>query len=139
MVLTAKVYLETIQDGNRIYQNFRIVVSNEKFLYYFFDDRFNAYYDLYREISKHLVGDGENVLFDSKSIYKNLISISFSKKNPDLDVKLPEDCSFEVTTKIPNNNGCINCRHFRNKNRICTYYQIFLDKLLDECKDFRQK
>lgn len=138
MDVLAKVYTETIDDGEFVYQNFRITVSNEKFLTYFFDDRYNAYYDLEKKISEYLVGDGENILFEKKSVYKNLISVVYRKKDKDLKVKNKND-SFTVKTTIPNNSGCLNCAHFRKKNKVCTYYQIVNIKIVDNCKDFRQK
>lgn len=135
-----KVYFETYEDDNKVYQNFRLVASNEKMLRYFTDDKFLGYNVLSDEIYKYYAGDGENIIFEDKRYFKNLITVRYKKLDPNatFDAKLKSG-QFNVYTKIPLLEGCICCEYFRKKNKKCMYYQQVGIDIKKNCKDFRQK
>lgn len=134
-----KVYFETYADGDKVYQNFRLVGTSDKFIKYFTDDKFRGYNVLSDKMEDYFVGDGENIFFLEKMYHGNLISVIYEKAT---DVEIPEEYrngQFEVSTKIPATLGCYDCTHFRKKNKKCMYYSIIGIDIRTNCKDFRQK
>lgn len=135
-----KVYFETYEDKNKVYQNFRLVASNQKILRYFVEDKFLGYNTLNDKMYNYYAGDGENIVFREKKYFKNLITVIYEKLVPDanFDPSLASG-QFNVTTNIPVIEGCTSCSHFRKKNKKCMYYQQVGIELKRNCKDFRQK
>lgn len=135
-----KVYLETQENGENIFQNFRLVTSDFRLLQYFTDDKFLGYYMLEKEMSKYYIGDAEKIVYRKKIYYHNLITVIFEKL--DKTVKTPkelENVQFIVEAPIPATLGCFSCVYFRKKNRRCLYYQIVGMKIRRNCADFKQK
>lgn len=134
------VYLETQDDANNVYQNFRLVTSDIRLLIYFVDERFLGYYILDGEMSKYYAGDGEKIIFRSKKYFHNLISVTFDKLDKSVKARAEiENAQFEVEAPVPATMGCINCEYFRKSNRMCSYYQEMGVKIKKNCNDFRQK
>jgi hypothetical protein len=135
-----KVYLETQENDNYIFQNFRLVTSEFRLLQYFTEEKFIGYYILEREISKYYAGDGERIVYRKKTYFHNLITVTFEKI--DKTVKAPtelENIQFVVEAPIPATTGCLDCIYFRKKNRRCLYYQVLGMKIRKNCVDFKQK
>jgi hypothetical protein len=134
-----KVYFETYDDKNKVYQNFRLVASNPAILKYFTNDKYLGYDVLSNEMSKYYAGDGVNIVYEEKKYFKNLITVKYDKlKNVDFDENLKVG-QFNIATKIPMIEGCICCEHYRKKNKKCMYYQQVGIETKKYCKDFRQK
>lgn len=134
-----KVYLETQETEISVFQNFRLVASEFRFLRYFTDEMFLGYHILSSEMEKYYAGDGERIVFRSKITYNNLISVIFDKLEK---VKINNNLTaaqFEVEAPIPKSVGCLDCENFRKSNRVCSFYQTILLKLKTSCPDFRQK
>jgi hypothetical protein len=124
-------------DNKFIYQNFRLVTSNNNLLKYFIDDQYNGFHELNEKMEDYYIGDGENILFREKIIYNNLIVVKFEILN---NIKFDiEEKSFDVTTNIPYNNGCLSCDYFVPKDRICKYYREMGIKIKNNCVDFKQR
>lgn len=132
-----KVYLESQEAANEIYQNFRLVASDTRFLKYFLDSRFTGYNILELAMSKYYAGNGETILYKKKIVFKNLISVVFEKSN--LIEYIPDDTQFEVRAPIPYSEGCISCIYWRKKNKICRFSQKIGIKVKTHCEDFRQR
>lgn len=129
--------METQEDHNNIYQNFRLVTSNITLLKYFTDDKYVGYHDLSSELEKYYIGDGENIVFRKKTVYNNLVVIMYERLN--LIEYDNSEKNFDITTDIPISNGCLSCEYFRKKNRICMYSREIGIKIKKNCDDFKQK
>jgi len=135
-----KVYFETYEDNSKVYQNFRLVASNQKVLKYFTENKYIGYNILDDKIYSYYAGDGNEIVFSEKKYFKNLITVIYDKLKP--NAKFNKDLKngqFNVTTKIPILEGCACCTHFRKKNKKCMYYQQVGIIPKRYCKDFRQK
>jgi len=130
--------LETQEDHKYIYQNFRLVTSNSKLLKFFTNDKYTGFHELDEALRIYYIGDGENIIFRKKTIYNNLVVITYERLNDDIKYDNSEK-NFDVITTIPFNNGCISCEYFRKKNRICMYAYIVGIKIKKSCEDFKQK
>lgn len=133
-----RVYLETQEDNKNIYQNFRLVTSNISLLKYFIDDKYLGYYTLDDSLKDYYIGNGESIIFRDKSIYNNLIIVTYEKLTPDAKYDSSEK-NFEVYTTIPYNNGCLSCEYFVKKDRVCQYIREVGITIKNNCNDFKQK
>jgi hypothetical protein len=137
---SVQVYLETQETSSNVYQNFRLVCSELKFLTYFTDSRFIGYNKLESAMDKHYAGNGNDIIFRKKVYFNNLITVIFDKADKNAKVREEiRNVQFRVEAPIPATQGCISCEHFRKSNKLCIYYQTLGIKTRKNCSDFRQK
>lgn len=136
----ARIYLETWDDSDWVYQRFHITTTSIQFLHYFLDDKFVAFYKLSEEMEKYYAGDGDKIMFRDKSMFSNSITIKYEKldKAASYSPRLKE-LSFLVKATLPATQGCLDCIYWRNKYKTCLYYRKMGMEIKKTCKDFRQK
>lgn len=137
--VTARIYYDTQEDGDLIYQYFRFVFVNFNHKKYFFDTNYKGYYILEDEMQKKYIGDGEKILFlDKKILFGTALIIITYKKNIE-NVNYKKSDQFLIEAPIPINDGCLYCEYFVKNNRICKYYNKIGIEIKNNCPDFRQK
>lgn len=87
------------------------------------------------------IGDGENILFDSISEFRNTQTIKYSIEDDSFYINLKEK-NYLIEGDKPKFDGCAACQHLRQsrqgKDR-CALYKKFLDKYKKSCVDFLEK
>lgn len=137
---TITVFLDTTQAETEILQFFRLDASDVRYLRYFYDDKFIGYHKLHEALKNYYIGDGENILFDRKESYRNIIVVHYKKLVPNIEIDEGyKNIEFQVEAPIPGTFGCLDCIYWRNKNRVCMYYKQMGMEIKQNCVDFRQK
>jgi len=132
--------METMTTDLEVFQNFRLVTSDVRFLRYFTDDKFLGFHILEDAMSEFYAGDGEKILYRDKIYFNNLITVIFDKVEKDAEISNKYlEAQFNVKAPIPQGLGCKFCSYYKKQNRTCSYYGEMGITIRKNCADFKQK
>lgn len=137
--ISAIFYIDYQQEDNLIHQKIKIVTPRENMQRYFLMDK----YKLGREVDDWLqtiyVGDGENIFFIGKTVYKNITTITYRVDNP-IELNL-ESISKPWLAIRPKFDSCEGCQHLavvKSSPDKCLFFNEFLARHKKFCGEFEE-
>jgi len=134
-MVSADIKFEGKKDGQIIHQTIRIIPNKPANLRYFIYDKYLIGRTIDDFLSAVYYGDGINIKFKEKHIFRNQIMVKYDIIN-DVDIDLSAK-QIHISSHAPKFDGCDFCSYY-NKN-MCNYYKIFLKRVKRSCVDFNEK
>ena len=141
MITTANLTIDYKQDGNIIYETIRISPSKKSHSRFFMYDKYKIGREVDDLLSKHYLGDGENVFFVNSQRYRQQYVNRYELRNPDFKPDLKSK-KFFIKGEAPKFDGCLFCEHFRPTKQgqdRCVYFKKFLEKHKIYCSAFIER
>ena len=134
--VTANIQYSGKIDDKILYQFIYIIPDKKSNLKYFLNDKYIIGRTIDDFLSEIYYGDGVNIIFSSKNIFRNKILIKYDIIN-NIDIDLSEKDIY-IKTKYPKFDGCQFCIYNKKiKNSVfCSYYKKVLQKDKKYCIDF---
>lgn len=138
-MISADIKFEGKEEDNILYQTIRIIPNKPSNLRYFIYDKYLIGRTLDDFLSNVYYGDGINIKFKEKHVFRNQINVKYdiiNHINVDLSPK-----QIHISSNAPKFDGCDYCVYFKNQKSggICSYYKIFLKRIKHSCIDFKEK
>ena len=139
--VSANIFLTYKRDGSNIYQTIRIDPNKPNYLKYFILEKYQigrTIHDLFQDL---YIGDGDNIMFESKKQFKNSTIIKYRIDN-EIDIDLSEQ-EYHIEGMRPKFDSCDGCAYLiKSKNTNadrCKFYKKFLVRHKKSCQDFIEK
>ena len=139
-MISADIKFEGKIDGDIIYQTIRIIPNKASNLRYFIYDKYLIGRTLDDFLSSIYYGDGVNIKFKEKHIFRNQIIVKYDIINK-IDVDLSPK-QIHINSEQPKYDGCDYCIYFKQSKHNtmqCTWYKKFLKRKKKSCIDFKEK
>lgn len=136
-MITARIQINYKTENNRLIQTIQILPQKKRHIKYFLNNKYQAGRILERVLQDYYVGNGESIIFKKEEDYKNIRKIEYSiedKIKPKFD-----DIELTIFSEVPQSEGCLGCKYFREKYKRCLFYQKMNIKIKKRCVDFVQK
>jgi hypothetical protein len=134
----AIISLEYKQENNYIYQIIRIKPNKPINLKYFQIEKYKTGRDTWDFIQELYIGDGQNILFEEKKVFKNITTIKYRIENKiPLELKSKE---YKINGFKPIYDGCEYCQYYDKPKKgmpKCKLHKEFIKKRVKRsCQDF---
>lgn len=139
-MISADIKFEGKRHKDTIYQTIRIIPNKPSNLRYFIYDRYLIGRTLDDFLGTVYYGDGVNIKFTEKHIFRNQINVKYIIIN-DIPIDLSPK-QVHITSEAPKFDGCEFCVHFGKQKSgtiFCNYYKKFLKRTKKNCVDFKEK
>ncbi len=138
-MVSADIKYEGKREGNLLYQTIRIIPNKPSNLRYFIYDKYLIGRTIDDFLGHIYYGDGVNIKFKEKHIFRNQINIKYDIIN-DIDIDLSPK-QIHITSNSPKYDGCEYCAYFgkHKSGMFCKYYKIMLKRVKKSCIDFKEK
>lgn len=140
-MVSADIKVSSKISDDILYQIIHITPNKKSNLRYFMYDKYLIGRTLDDALSTLYHGDGINIKFKEKHVFRNQITIKYDILNQDHQVNL-SDVKFHINSEKPNFDGCEFCK-FLNRTKqgkpFCKYYKKFLPREKKSCSDFVEK
>ena len=141
VITTANLTIDYKIDDNIIYETIRIIPSKKSYSRFFMLDKYKMGREVDDLLSKHYIGDGENIVFISNQRYRQQYMNKYELRNKDYVPDLRSK-KFFIKGEVPKFDGCLFCQHFRptkqGRDR-CVYFKTFLEKHKIYCSAFEER
>lgn len=136
----AKIIISYQKDDIYVYQIIHIIPSKPIYLKYFTLEKYKVGRTVHDLLQTLYIGDGENIMFESRKTFKNATTIKYRIDN-DITLDL-SDQEYHIDGFRPKFDGCDGCEHLviskKGADR-CKFYKDFLIKHKKSCQDFLEK